>query len=112
MSERGHIKKFMETLDSTERLSEDEQQRLVEAMHEQAMLINPGNDKYEVLFPSERYDDKEIMRAIDSMTRIDEAYVRAAQYIMSPSQTEQFKEYLEERHRGYESYMKARALEY
>lgn len=110
--ERMYLKEFLRTIDSTDGLSEEAQKRLVESMHEQTMTIDSGYDNDEVLFSSERYDDDAIARYVDYMSRIDEAYVRAAQDIMSPSQVVQFREHLEKRRQSYESYMKRQAQEY
>ena len=109
------VASFMETLSSDDKLSEAQHQKLIEAIMVEIKnisdyLISEEDNKF--LFPSERYNEESIAHTLDQMTQIDEAYVNAAQDILSPSQIEQYRAYLKQRYDQIESYMKLDALKY
>lgn len=111
--EKYNVENFVESLNKDEKLTETQQQMLIDAMHEEVKHISEINNEEErFLFPSEQYEEKELERSINEYARSHEAYINAANNILSASQMEQFKEYLKKEREEYELYMEMQALTY
>ena len=108
------VTNFMANLGSEEELTETQQQELIEAMKGELQNIGSetSEDDDKFLFPSETYEEKNIEQMLESQDRMNEAYLNAAGGILSSSQTEKFKECLEQQREMYESSMKMQALRY
>jgi hypothetical protein len=111
MSERYYVTSFMDSLDTTEKLTEGQKSNLIEAMHSESKSLRDEykkNDKAEQ--PADMYDEKGIARMMEMQDRRSEAYLKATKGILSASQTEQFKNYLKRQRDLFESSMKMLAL--
>ena len=111
---RYNVNGFMETLGSGEKLTEIQQQELIEAMKEETENISSemSDEDNKFLFPSERYEEERIGRYLERQERIHEAYIDAAKNILSSSQTDKYREYLKQRRDMIESSLKLQALRY
>lgn len=110
--ERSTLYQFTESVSSDFSLTEDQMEQLLNAMYEARKNVIYENIDDNYRFRSEMYDEGYIARMLDYDSRKAEAYLTAAQNILSPSQIEQFKIYLEKQHDQYESSMKMQALKY
>ncbi len=110
--ERSTLELFLMSYGSESNLTDGQMEQLISAMYEarKNVIYEDIDDNFR--FPSEMYDEGYIARSLDHETQKYEAYLTAAENIMSPSQTEQFKAYLERQREQYESYMKVQALKY
>lgn len=108
-----NVENFVESLNEDEKLTETQQELLIDTMHEESKNI-PGisDEEDRFLFPSEQYEEKEIERSINNHIRSQEAYINGARNVLSASQLEQFKEYLRKEREEYELYMEMQALTY
>jgi hypothetical protein len=111
MSERYYVTSFMDSLDTTEKLTEGQKSNLIEAMHSESKSLR---DEYKKNADSEQstdmYDEKNIARTIEMQDRRGDAYLKATKGILSSSQTEQFKTYLKRQRDLVESSMKMQAM--
>jgi len=85
----------MDSLDTTEKLTEGQKSNLIEAMYSESKSLRDEykkNDKAEQ--PADMYDEKGISRMMEIQDRRSEAYLKATKGILSSSQTEKFKTYL------------------
>jgi hypothetical protein len=110
--ERRSVTGFIKSLGSDGNLTGDQQQKLIDAMFESRKSVEYENREDGFRFPSEMYDEEYIARRMNYESRKDEAYIRAAQNILTSSHTEQFKAYLKKQHDEFESYEKTQALKY
>ena len=102
---RSTVNKFVESLGGSDKPTEQQQKRLVAAIHEQLKAgyskknTEAGNEDAKFMSPSERetdYDAEEQMAKMwEYRDRRDEAYLRAAQDILSASQLESLKEHFQ-----------------
>lgn len=103
---RYTVNEFVESLNESEKPTKEQQQRLITAMHEQSKKIysevynEVSNEDTTFVFPSERekrdYDYEEQMsRRLEYQDRRHEAYLSAAQDILSASQIKQLKAYFQ-----------------
>ncbi|MBN1626040.1 MAG: hypothetical protein JW944_05900 [Deltaproteobacteria bacterium] len=111
--ERYNVENFVVSLNEDEKLTGPQQQMLIDAMHEEVKYISEmNNEEDRFLFPSEQYKENEIERSINEYARSQDAYIKAAQNILSSSQLEQFKEYLRKEREENELYMEMQAMRY
>jgi hypothetical protein len=90
--ERYIVKSLMESNSSDEKLTADQKEQLIAAMHEEAK-----NVPFPIITSDElaANDQKEMLaRQIDYQSRMDDAYLKAARGILSASQYEQLETYL------------------
>jgi hypothetical protein len=108
------VDNFMATLESGEELTDTQQQELIEAMKEEIKNISSerSDEDNKFLFPSEMYDEERMERTMEYQDRRNEAYLNAAENILSSSQTAKYKEYLKQQRDMMESSMKLQALRY
>ncbi len=95
LSERILVNDFMETLNPDDRLSRDQEKRLVDSMYEQrkALYSEIGYDPEELVFPSEM-DDRSMARDMERVDRTYARYTEGAGMILNKSQMERFRIYL------------------
>lgn len=110
-SERYWVTGFTESLDSDEGLTEDQQDRLIDSMYEQAQNIrsefNNEEDKKDA--SSEINKEENIARIMKRRDLLNEAFVEASRDILSPSQVEQFRAYLKQQRDEAEAMISLRA---
>jgi hypothetical protein len=111
MGERYYVTSFMESLNSTEKITDSQKNNLIEAMHNETKSLRDENEKNDSTEePTDMYDEKNIVRMVEMQDRRGEAYLKATKGILSASQTEQFKNYLKRQRDLFESSMKMQAL--
>lgn len=111
--ERYYVNSFMESLGSSEKLTDTQKNDLIDAMHDEAKNVryeSSNDDNSES--SSNRYDEKSIARMLEFEDRQGEAYLKAAKDILPASQIEQFKTYLKQQRDMMESSIKMQALRY
>lgn len=116
--EEYEVGSLSEAFDSSEKLTETQQAALVDALLEAQTSLkkereaenNDESDAY--TFPSEQYSQENIDRTVENMTRIYEAYVEAARTVLTPSQTEKYKAYLDQQLDNLITNMKITGMEY
>lgn len=118
--QRYTVNEFVESLNESEKPTEQQQQRLITAMHEQSKKIysevynEMSDEDTKFVFPSEResdYDYEEQMsRSLEYQDRQHEAYLSAAQDILSASQIKQLKAYFQKERDRFKLMMEISAL--
>jgi hypothetical protein len=110
--ERYYVSNFMESLGSSEKMTETQKNNLIEAMYNESKNIrneNKVNDDSSESFSSS-FDEKSIAKMMEFEDRRGEAYLKATQGLLTASQTEQFRTYLKQQRDMMESSMKMQAL--
>jgi polyhydroxyalkanoate synthesis regulator protein len=98
LPERILVNKFMELLNPDDRLSADQEKRLVDSMYEQRkdLYSGLGYDPEELVFPSEM-DEGKMAQNMEILDRIYARYTESAGMILKETQMEQFRKYLRQR---------------
>jgi hypothetical protein len=107
IGERQVVTMFMESLSPDEKLTEEQQQDLIDSMYQERKNVYSQQewDEERVTFSSE-YDDEGIAKIMDMTNRTHDGYVKGAGNILSESQQEQFKTYLKQQRDMTESALK------
>jgi uncharacterized protein YxeA len=113
LSEREIVTMFAESLGSDDRLTDSQQQDLVNAMYQERKNVysqqNYAEDR--MTFPSE-LDDKDIVIIMDITDHVYDGYIKGASATLSATQMERFKAYLKEQRDMTESALKLDAQIY
>lgn len=105
-------------LDSSEKLTETQKAALLDVLtevqnsriKENAAEKSDESDTY--TFPSEQYNQENIDQTVERVTRRYEAYVEAARTVLTPSQIEKYKAYLDQELANFINSMKITGMEY
>jgi len=113
LHEREIVTMFAESLDPDDKLTEAQQQDLVNAMYQERKNVYAQQDYAEdrMAFPPE-LDDKGISIIMDITDHVYEGYIKGAGAILSATQIEQFKRYLKSQLDMIESELKLDAQKY
>lgn len=113
-NERYNVNNFIETLGSDEKLTETKKEALIISMNEEIKNVTweslDLNEESEA--SSNMYSEKNIERMMAIYNLQIEAYSKAADSILSGSQLEKFKTYLQKKRDQYKLYMEMAALRY
>ncbi|MDB9822810.1 hypothetical protein OAC89_03840 [Deltaproteobacteria bacterium] len=98
LSERTLVTNFMESLNSDDKLTADQEQDLIDSMYEDRKDLHEelDHDPDKITFPDEM-NEEEVARSIIRMTGTHERYMESANSILSESQMDQFEKYLNQR---------------
>jgi len=112
-NEREIVILFTESLGPDNKLTDSQQQDLVNAMYQERKNVYSQQNytKDRMTFPSEP-DDKGIAMIMDITDHVYDGYIKGAGAILSPTQMEQFKAYLKEHRDMTESALKLNAQIY
>ena len=112
-NEREIVILFTESLGPDDKLTDSQQQDLVNAMYQERKNVYSQQNYTEdrITFPSEP-DDKGIAMIMDITDHVYDGYIKGAGAILSPTQMEQFKAYLKEHRDMTESALKLNAQIY
>ena len=112
-NEREIVILFTESLGPDNKLTDSQQQDLVNAMYQERKNVYSQQNYTEdrMTFPSEP-DDKGIAMIMDITDHVYDGYIKGAGAILSPTQMEQFKAYLKEHRDMTESALKLNAQIY
>ena len=105
--EINEVRSFAASLGSDDRLTETQQKALIEAMRKEPIYSESDSDNAKILFPSEIYTENNIAEILSMHKSYNEAFIKAAQGILSPSQLVLLKGYLNKRHDNYENSLKS-----
>jgi hypothetical protein len=109
--ERYYVNNFIGSLGSDEKLTDAQKTQLIDSIHDEVKNVSYEritDDNSES--SSNRYDEKSIALMLKNEEKRDEAYLKAAQNILSASQLEKFKTSLKQERDKFESIMKLQAL--
>jgi hypothetical protein len=108
MGERYYVTSFMESLSSEEKLTDTQKDDLIEAMSEE--VKNIVYERTDVDESASMYDEKTIARMLQYQDQRGEAYLKAANDILSEPQIEKLKAYLKREQDEYKLYLEMAAL--
>jgi hypothetical protein len=94
--ERYRVDNYMGYLDSNDMLTETQKESLIEAMHEESKYVVNESPDYAPENYSNLSDEEKIEFRLTSYTRNNEAYLKAANSVLSAAQLEKFESHLEE----------------
>lgn len=105
--EINDVRSFASSLGSDDKLTETQEKALIEAMQKEPIYSETDSDDPKILFPSEIYTENNIAEILSMHKSYNEAFIKAAQGILSPSQLVLLKGYLNKNHDNYEKGLKA-----
>jgi hypothetical protein len=104
---RSTISSFAQSLSPADKLTDAQQQMLIDAMYaENKKITSEINNDKKSLSSSGEYDEKYIARMMEYQVREHEAVIEAGNKVLSSSQAEQLKAYLKQQREMMESSMK------
>ncbi len=104
--EINDVRSFSASLGSDDKLTETQEKALIEAMQKEPIYSETDSEDAEILFPSEIYTENNIAEILSMHEGYNEAFIKAAQGILSPSQSVLLKGYLNKKHDNYENGLK------
>lgn len=107
VDEINEVRSFAASLSSDDTLTETQEKALIEAMQNEPIYSETNSDNAKILFPSEIYTENNITEILSMHKSYNEAFVKAAQDILSSSQLVLLKGYLNKRHDNYENSLKS-----
>jgi hypothetical protein len=110
LSERQLVSNFMQSLGTNDKLTETQQQTLVESMYQERKNIfsEKGYDEKTMVLPSDM-DEQGIAKLLERTDYTFNGYIKSSNATLSAAQTEQFKTYLKQQRDLAESQMKLAA---
>lgn len=106
LDEINQVRSFAASLGSDNMLTETQQKALIDAMQKEPVYSDSDSENYKIIFPSEMYTENNIAEILSMHNSYNEAFINAAQGILSPSQLVLLKGYLNKRHDNYENGLK------
>jgi hypothetical protein len=107
LSERQLVTNFIQSLGTGDKLTEAQQQVLVDSMYQERKNVfsQKGYDEKEITLPSEM-NEQGVAKLLERTDNTFEGYVKSASATLSSAQTQQFKTYLKQQRDLTESAMK------
>ena len=110
--EINEVKSFAASLGSDNMLTETQEKALIETMQKEPIYSETDSDDAKILFPAEIYTENNITEILNMHKSYNEAFIKAAQGILSPSQLFLLKGYLNKEHDNYEDGLKGMIRSY
>ncbi|MBN1626041.1 MAG: hypothetical protein JW944_05905 [Deltaproteobacteria bacterium] len=104
--EINDVRSFAASLGSDDKLTKAQEKALIEATQKELIYSGTDNEDAKILFPSEIYTENNIAEILSMHKGYNEAFIKAAQGILSPSQSVLLKGYLNKKHDNYENGLK------